>query len=200
MNPDPIEIDTADGKVYLAAFPKEHHRDTVFAVLGKAVGRSVSAADLQESEERPRPEFPSLGLDANWTHSGDVCVLAYSFECRVGVDLERFRNRGLGIAKRFFHADEVAYLERLLDENSVPGGETVSDVGADSPAMAAFYDLWCRKEAYFKCAGGDFFAEALRTSMLADCVNGVHLKKMNPEMLGIHDRFGFCLATRPNRR
>jgi len=153
----------------------------------------VTAADLRQSEAKPRPEFPGLGVDANWTHSGDVCVLAYSFDCQVGVDLERFRKRDLKIAQRFFHEEEVAYLMQMQAEGNSAGLRCKLD--ENDPALETFYDLWCRKEAYFKCFGGDFFEGTLKTCLLGDSVNGVHLKKMNPEILGIQNRFGFCLAT-----
>jgi len=172
-----ISIDSAHGKVFLAAFDKANHRETVFSLLGEACGRLVTAADLVQNAEHPRPEFPALPLDANWTHSGDICVLAYSFDCKVGVDLEQVKEKHLRAFKRFFAAEELSALE---------GGP-----------IAPYYDLWCRKEAFFKCVGGNFFTGALGRSMLEDSVEGVQLKNLDPKLLGIQNDFAMCLATAP---
>ncbi len=172
-----IPIDSAHGKVFLAAFDKVDHRQTIFALLSEACGCCVTSSDLVQTEDHPRPEFPSLPLDANWTHSGDVCVLAYSFECRVGIDLEQVKKRRLEVFRRFYAPEEVAALE---------GGP-----------IGPYYDLWCRKEAFFKCIGGSFFEGSLGRSMLADSVDGVQLKKLDPKMLGIQQDFSLCLATAP---
>ena len=178
-------ISSLNGAVYLAVLPKENHREHIFRALSLALGKTVTAADLHCSKESTRPEFPDLHIDANWTHSKDICVLAYSKECRVGVDLEFHSRNRLRLADRFYSAEEVEHLHRLQ-----------ADFGEDS-ALRHFYTLWCRKEAFYKCHGGDFFEGTLRRDMQSGLVEGVSLLDLNPKDYGIQGECSLCLATMP---
>jgi phosphopantetheinyl transferase len=81
---------------------------------------------------------------ANWSNSGGQCVLAYSKECEVGVDLEFYHDRNFkAISKRFFAQSEVT---------------SKADV---------FYPCWTKKEAYYKCLGGHFFS-VLKNNLYPD--------------------------------
>jgi len=82
-----------------------------------------------------KPCLPQgLGF-TNWSNSKGECILAYSKECEVGIDLEFYRNVNFeAISKRFFAANETA------------------------PEAAKFYLHWTKKEAYYKCLGGSFFS------------------------------------------
>ena len=176
-------IETPCGDVFIAIFPKEGprgHRERIFEILSSACGKKVSEGDMVVNPDSPRPFFPERDFDANWTHSGDVCALAYSFDAVVGLDLEFFRRNRQSLAERFFSEEEVQHLQ------GVPQFD------------AEFFRLWCRKEAYYKCHGGDFFAGTLRRSMLVDIVDGVHLvdldaKKLAPELVGTRNA-AMCLA------
>ena len=88
-------------------------------------------------------EFDSLGKPclpqglgfANWSNSKGECILAYSKECEVGIDLEFRRDRNFeAISRRFFAPSEIT-----------------SDA-------EIFYSSWTKKEAYYKCLGGKFFS------------------------------------------
>jgi len=82
-----------------------------------------------------KPCLPQGMGFANWSHSRGECVLAYSKECDVGIDLEFYKERNFeAISKRFFADGELA-----------KNAET-------------FYPLWTKKEAYYKCMGGEFFS------------------------------------------
>ena len=72
----------------------------------------------------------------NLSHSGDWAVCAIS-DYPVGVDIERCEPGRRDIAARFFHRDEVRYLDSLL------------------PSMRddAFYQLWTLKESFVKATG-----------------------------------------------
>jgi phosphopantetheinyl transferase len=71
----------------------------------------------------------------NWSNNRMECVLAYSKECEVGVDLEFYRNRNFeAISKRFFAQSEA------------------------TGKADFFYSCWTKKEAYYKCLGGNFFS------------------------------------------
>ena len=178
-------VSTLHGTVYVTTVPRENHREHVFQKLSLVLGHTVTAQDLKTKQGSSRPEFPKLSIDANWSHSKGTCVLAYSRECRVGIDLEFHSRDRLKLADRFFSAEEVIRLQQLLQADDIPA------------AQSLFYTLWCRKEAFFKCRGGDFFEGALRRSMLETRVGNVQLIDLNPEELGIQGACSLCLAAMP---
>ena len=67
------------------------------------------------------------------SHSGTMAVCALS-EKEVGCDIERLGEGKLSVARRFFHPDEVAALEKSGD-------------------VRDFFRLWTCKESYLKCTG-----------------------------------------------
>ncbi len=70
------------------------------------------------------------------SHSGAWAVCALS-DCHVGVDIEKREPGRRDIASRFFHRDEVRYI------NSLSSGSR----------DAAFYSLWTLKESFVKTTG-----------------------------------------------
>ena len=188
-----LDVETPLGVVHLAAFAqKPDHRSVIFGILSDFVGERVSAADLCESKENPRPEFPKLDFDVNWTHSDGYCVCAYGERgskgrLKIGVDLERYSQKRLHLAERFFSKEEAAQLATL-------GGES---------AEAEFFKLWCRKEAFYKCVGGEFFEGTLRRDMQKNPVQvdapdskplEVHFVDLNADAIGTPMRAALCLA------
>ena len=157
------ELNTPFGKVFWCVLPVKNHLDEILKILSSATGMQLTRNDLRRTPEG-RPEFPDSGLDANWTHSKDVCVLAYSFTAKVGVDIEKLRPRALRIAERFFAKEEV---DLLLHQGIAP-----------DEALRQFYRIWCRKEALFKCKGGSFFGEILAKNVLADKIDGAILQEI----------------------
>ena len=178
-------VSTLHGTVYLTVVPKENQREHIFRMLSQALGREVSSQSLKVKPGSTRPEFPELPIDANWTHSKDICVLAYSRECRVGIDLEFHSRNRLKLADRFFSVEEQGKLHQVLQDEGTPA------------AQSLFYTLWCRKEAFFKCRGGDFFEGALRQSMLETSVEKVQLMDLDPTRAGIQGDCSLCIATMP---
>ena len=142
-----LDVKTPLGVVHLAGFAqKPDHRSVIFGILSDYCGAPVTTADLVESKEDTRPQFPKLDFDVNWTHSDGFCVCAFGErgsldQLRIGVDLERFSPKRLHLADRFFSKEESALLANM--ESDAAQGE--------------FFRLWCRKEAFYKCVGGDFF-------------------------------------------
>jgi len=82
---------------------------------------------------------PETPIQFNVAHSDGIALLAFAFECELGVDVERIRSfSGMaGVAARFFHPDEAARV------NSVPLEER----------ERTFFSTWVRKEAYLKATG-----------------------------------------------
>ena len=88
---------------------------------------------------RPLLGPPYERFDTGWSHSGDALLLALGESIQLGVDLEQIRPRprALELARRFFHADEVRWLEAHR---------------ADA-MESSFLRLWCAKEAVLKAHG-----------------------------------------------
>ncbi|NUR25477.1 MAG: 4'-phosphopantetheinyl transferase superfamily protein [Catenulispora sp.] len=87
-----------------------------------------------------KPELDGVwtGVQANLSHSGELCLIALSDERPVGIDVQR-HVPGLAVvamARRYFSAAEA---ERVA--------------GAEDP-VDVFAQLWARKEAVSKAAGG----------------------------------------------
>jgi 4'-phosphopantetheinyl transferase len=81
-----------------------------------------------------KPELVGETLAFNVSHSGVLAVIAVSDLGPIGVDLEEHAQLDdpAAIARRFFTPAEAAYVD----------GDP-----------AAFYRLWCRKEAWIKAQG-----------------------------------------------
>jgi 4'-phosphopantetheinyl transferase len=113
----------------------------------------------------------------NITHAGDYAVLALSRQS-VGVDLELIRPIDWQkIASRFFHADELAYLERSAD-----------------PARE-FFTIWTLKESFLKAEGLGFSISPAGFAVLPD---GERSAKLAEESAYRFKRFGdfpgYCLS------
>ena len=185
-----FDVETPLGVVHLAGFTqKPDHRSVIFEILSQFSGETVTAADLVESKENPRPSFPKLDFDVNWTHSNGFCVLAYGdrgslSKMRLGVDMERYLQKRLHLADRFFSAEEASLIKSL---------------GADA-AEQEFFKLWCRKEAFYKCVGGEFFEGTLRRNMLKSPVlwgasgQEVHFVDLDASVVGMSIPAALCVA------
>lgn len=82
-----------------------------------------------------KPILPNELGYVNWSTSKNKCVLVYSKERKVGIDLEFYKERNFeSISKRFFSENECTNNAK------------------------EFYLLWTKKEAYYKCMGKEFFS------------------------------------------
>ena len=116
---------------------------------GEPVIRPVLAAALdcaaddlplvRDALGRPQLATPFERYDTNWSHSGEALLLALGESMELGVDIEQLRPRPRAreLAQRFFHPDEVAWL----------------DTQADDARVLCFVRLWCAKEAVLKAHG-----------------------------------------------
>lgn len=192
-----IDVETPLGVVHLAGFAqKPDHRSVIFEILSDYCGESLTATDLVESKNNPRPCFPKLDFDVNWSHSQGYCVCAFGGRgtlerLRIGVDLERYSPKRLHLAERFFSKEESAWLSTLDSEW----------------AQEQFFKLWCRKEAFYKCVGGEFFEGTLRRDMqknpvlveVPDLVEpvAVHFMDLEAAAVGAPMLAALCLAVSP---
>ena len=94
-----------------------------------------------ERDAHGRPRLRHAQLDCSWSHSGERLLVACAAGLRVGADLEVVRPRAnaLALARRFFAAEEIDWLQGRGD-------------GARAPERD-FLRLWCAKEAVLKAHG-----------------------------------------------
>lgn len=99
-------------------------------------------------------------LQFNLSHAGKYVAAVFS-ETAVGIDIEYMRTAKLAVAKRFFTADEYAYLQSVLAEHG--DGEWLN---------REFAWLWTRKESYIKAVGDGMHLPLADFEVLADTVHG----------------------------
>ncbi|MDG2990040.1 4'-phosphopantetheinyl transferase superfamily protein [Candidatus Synechococcus calcipolaris G9] len=97
-----------------------------------------------EQNDYGKPYLPQFPLEFNWSHSGNLALLAVTHLAPLGIDLEilrpsRYRR---AIAQRFFSPEEQSYLERA----------------PLAQADQRFLSLWTRYEAEMKARGRGIFA------------------------------------------
>lgn len=120
------------------ALPDDRARSLCAFLLARyAVKRETG----EELEARPspsgRPEAARPGVFFSLSHSGGAVACAVG-DSPVGADVERIRPvRTEALARRFFAPEETRALLRLPPERR----------------LAAFFELWTRKESYLKALG-----------------------------------------------
>lgn len=108
---------------------------------GLLLTRIADVETLNESlrlGEHGKPELANH-THFNLTHAGRFAVLATA-ELAVGVDMESSLHPAnyLSVAARFFHPDEVAFVQSAADPKD------------------AFFSIWTLKESYLKAEGSGF--------------------------------------------
>lgn len=91
-------------------------------------------------DEHGRPNLVApADYDLNWSHSGQLLLMAYGQHVQLGVDIEflRARAQALTLAQRFFTEEEANALAVLPEDDM----------------QRAFIHLWCIKEAILKAHG-----------------------------------------------
>ena len=110
---------------------------------GLLLDRGLNEYGLRESEvriglgENGKPyllDYPEIHY--NLAHSGNM-VLAVFADTEVGCDIEQIKTADLKVAKRFFCADEYAYIASLEEEEQA----------------GAFCRIWTLKESFLKATG-----------------------------------------------
>lgn len=103
--------------------------------------RQEAAALRFERNPHGKPFLPQhSAIQFNLSHTHSAFAFAFARHGAVGVDVESCQgqvNRKRAVAARFFHHDEVRWLDSLDDAGFLP----------------AFTRLWSRKEAYIKALG-----------------------------------------------
>lgn len=126
----------------------ESHRLLQKAATAYCTGIGRSLPDLTlECTEGGKPFFlHAPDLHFSISHSGGIWICAVS-AAPVGIDLQQIKPlRADGIAQRFFHPDEIAYLDAHPDK---------------------FFALWTAKESYVKLTGQGVAAGFSRVSVIS---------------------------------
>ena len=127
-------------------------------VLSAALGCGEHDLPLvRDALGRPQLAAPFERYDTNWSHSGDALLLALGESMELGVDIEQLRPRPRTreLAQRFFHADEVAWLDTQTQDTQV----------------LSFVRLWCTKEAVLKAHGKGVSFGLEKLVFLEDCTS-----------------------------
>jgi len=100
------------------------------------------------------PDYPDIYISLS--HSGARAMCGIS-DAPIGVDIQEHSERRevMDIAKRFFHEEEVAYLESISDPEH---------------RRTEFYRLWCLHEAYVKNTGNGL-SEGFKDVTFLDAIN-----------------------------
>ncbi len=119
-------------------------------VVGRGLLRTVLARYLSQPAQEIRFRLNSQGkptladpspplLHFNVSHSHELVLIAVTRRGEVGIDVERIRPfaNDLGLAERYFSAQECGLLRRLAPERRTE----------------AFFHAWTRKEACLKALG-----------------------------------------------
>lgn len=87
-----------------------------------------------------KPFIRNSDTQFNLSHSKQWAVLAVGIDCELGVDVESTSDRHstLSIAQNYFHADEIAQLEKFTLETE---------------QQEYFFRLWTLKESFVKALG-----------------------------------------------
>lgn len=123
-------------------------RELLLKNLSHYLKQPISAIEILKNENgKPYIE----GIYFSLSHSRDTMVQAFSFEQKLGVDLEYKNNQRnpMRISKRYFHDDESEHMQSL-------------DKGS---RLNLFYQLWTAKEALCKYHGGRLWFH-LKTKIL----------------------------------
>ena len=108
--------------------------------LARELGVAGHALRLwRDGHGRPHLDPAHAGFDANWSHSGELLLVALARGARVGADIEFLRPRpsAMTLARRFFTSFEAEQLAALPHD----------------AAETRFVRLWCAKEAVLKAHG-----------------------------------------------
>jgi len=139
--------------------PTEHHRCSQFhsdihkyrfiatqgglrCLLSRYLGIAPHAVQFERSEYgKPRlaGTQPDRGLVFNVSHSGDRALFAVGVDMALGVDLEIRR--------------PLTHIEGLVERCFAPSEQDHWRSLPSSRRLAAFFDVWTRKEAFIKAIG-----------------------------------------------
>lgn len=141
-----FQLLTADEQKRAQRFLFDKHRRRFTA--GRAKMRRLLAGylhceplDIQfQYTNLGKPSIADTRLSFNFTNSNDLALLAATQDLELGIDTEELREMSdmEGLAKRFFHPDEIA---------------TIMAANDSLVRRSQFFRCWTRKEAVLKATG-----------------------------------------------
>lgn len=123
--------------------------------------------------ENGKPYLKNADVFFNLSHAGQFALCAVGPE-ELGCDIERIRPAREGIAQRFFHPEELAFLEAAPDA---------------AEKERRFFRLWTLKESFIKATG-----KGLSQPLNSFCVLW---ENRSPVLKGEESRFAFREYTAP---
>lgn len=114
-------------------------------------------------KENGKPYFMGDPIYFSVSHSGDYWMCIFS-RYPIGIDFQKkkTKNNAEKIARRFFHPDEIDYLEK---QEWIP-----------------FFDIWCAKESYVKYTGSGIAGElaafsVVQNGQMKNKIKGIPLRQ-----------------------
>jgi 4'-phosphopantetheinyl transferase len=117
-------------------------------VLGRGLLRKCLGHYLEQTPETIELGYSDLGrpilahdetIQFNISHSNDLIALAVTANAKVGIDVERVER----------HPDLLELAARIFSEHDLQAFQALPA----NEALAVFYRVWTRKEAYLKARG-----------------------------------------------
>lgn len=118
----------------------------------ESAGRETEAR--RASGQPYLPDYPDIYISLSHSGARAMCGIA---DVPIGVDIQEHSERRevMDIAKRFFHEEEVAFLESISYQEH---------------RRTEFYRLWCLHEAYVKNTGNGL-SEGFKDVTFLDAIN-----------------------------
>lgn len=154
-------------------------RGTLRILLAGYLNVSPSSLRFKRSPEGKPSLVMSSGLEFNVSHSGGLALLAFTYGCPVGIDVEQIRGMPemQAIADHFFCAEEASDLAAL----------------PDCQRKLAFFLCWTRKEAYVKASGEGICARLDQFRVSLDPVRPARFLRLPPLSTTPWSLTGLCL-------
>jgi 4'-phosphopantetheinyl transferase len=124
-----------------------------------------------------KPYFLSSDFQFNLTHSGNICVCAGTTNADIGIDIEQIKPINLTRFQPYLTTKE----QTLISDNAA--------------AIAAFYEIWVKKEAVLKATGGVSDTELLNKIETQFEPVKFNRKEIYTKYIYLEESYVACLAS-----
>jgi 4'-phosphopantetheinyl transferase len=124
-----------------------------------------------------KPYLPSSDFQFNLAHSGNVCVCAGTTNADIGIDIEQIKPINVTHFQPYLTTKE----QTLISDNAA--------------AIAAFYEIWVKKEAVLKATGGMSDTELLNKIETQYEPVKFNRKEIYTKYIYLEESYVTCLAS-----
>ncbi len=172
-----------DEKLRANRFRFPNHRQRFIAARGilrqllgiylQSSGEGISFTYNPQGKPQLAPCFSKVNIQFNISHSQDLALYSFSYQQKIGIDLEYLRENVdyENIAQRFFCEREFKLISTCEQEQK----------------KTIFYQLWTAKEAYLKATGEGLTGGLETLEINLDKQGNIYLYSINNEKHLAHD-------------